>query len=227
MSYRLIVFDWDGTLMDSANKIVASAQAAIRELSMPQRQDEAIREIIGLGLPEAVERLYPGKDHAFQHRFIERYRHHFLTADNTPMSLFDGAADCLHGLYREGYLLAVATGKSRAGLERSLRETGLGELFAAGRCADEAFSKPHPQMLQDILDELVVEPTEALMVGDTEYDLQMAKSAGVDALGVSYGVHSCERLLKCAPLACLDAITELPEWLNKRGGQAKIEPEEQ
>ena len=214
--FKLIVFDWDGTLMDSEAKIVASARAAITDLSVPPLANERIRNIIGLGLREAVECLFPEGDEAFHRQFVERYRYHFLIADQTPMPLFAGAEDTLSALCDQGYMLAVATGKARRGLDRVLDETGLRRHFLTSRCADEAPSKPHPQMLEEIMEELGVAGDETLMVGDTEYDLQMARNAGTRAIGVSYGVHGCERLLQFEPLACLDDISELTEWLGHR-----------
>jgi phosphoglycolate phosphatase len=214
--FKLIIFDWDGTLMDSEAKIVASARAAAHDLALPGLAPERVRNIIGLGLQEASEALFPGRDAGFHARFIECYRHHFLVADQTPMPLFEGAAETLAALSEDGYLLAVATGKARRGLNRVMEETGLEHLFGASRCADEAPSKPHPQMLREIMDELGVGGAETVMVGDTEYDLAMARNAGTHAIAVSYGVHACERLLQFAPLTCLDRISELTEWLRDR-----------
>ncbi len=214
--YKLIVFDWDGTLMDSEDKIVASASAALSDLSLPPVPRDRIRNIIGLGLREAVETLLPGRSDSFYRQYIDRYRFHFLEADSTPMPLFEGVVESLNSLRDQGYLLAVATGKSRRGLDRVLDETGLGHLFEATRCADEAPSKPHPGMLEELMDELRVPPATTLMVGDTEYDLQMARNAGTAAVAVCYGVHERHRLLEFAPLACLDAIDELENWLAQR-----------
>ena len=214
--YRLIVFDWDGTLMNSESRIVASVAAALSDLSLPALPHERIRNIIGLGLREAVEVLLPGRSDSFYGQYIDRYRYHFLEGDTTPMPLFDGVRETLHELRDRGWMLAVATGKSRRGLDRALDETGLGQLFAATRCADESPSKPHPGMLEELMDQLQVRPDDTLMVGDTEYDLQMALNAGTSAIAVCYGVHERERLLEFAPLACLNAISELKDWLAER-----------
>lgn len=214
-NYNLIVFDWDGTLMDSEARIVACVRGAIKDLELPLLDDSAIRNIIGLGLREAIETLYPGSDEQLHRDMVDRYRYHFLTADPTPSELFKGSREVLEGLSDAGYLLAVATGKGRAGLDKVLRETELGGLFHGTRCADETFSKPHPQMLLELMDELGAEPEETLMIGDTEYDLQMAKNAGTAALGVSYGVHEVERLRKHDPLDILDGISEVTEWLER------------
>jgi phosphoglycolate phosphatase len=220
--FELLVFDWDGTLMDSEARIVACMRAAITDLSLSPRDDASIRNIIGLGLTEAIKHLYPGTDLAFATAMIDRYRYHFLTADPTRSELFEGAAETLQTLADAGYLLAVATGKGRVGLDKVLDETGLGRLFHATRCADETFSKPHPLMLEQVMDELGVEPQATLMIGDTEYDMQMANNARTAALAVSYGVHERERLLQHQPLHCIDAITELTEWLEVFGDNQSV-----
>lgn len=213
MRYELLVFDWDGTLMDSAARIVASMQAAFAELGLPPPAAAAARNVIGLGLTHAVAELAPTQDAAMRAHIIERYRAHYLELDDTPTPLFPGAEEVVSGLRAAGYLLAVATGKSRIGLDRALAQSGLGAHFHATRSADETFSKPHPQMLQELLDELGVHASRALMIGDTEYDLLTAQNAGVDAVAVCYGVHTPERLLALEPRACLSAIDALPGWL--------------
>lgn len=212
--FKLLVFDWDGTLMDSEARIVSCVHAAARDMAIEAPSEDRVRDIIGLGLKEALDKLFPGSDDPFKERFIEFYRHYFLHEDSTPSLLFPGARAVLNGLAGEDYLLAVATGKGRPGLDKVLKETGLKSLFHATRCADETFSKPHPEMLMQIMDELGVEPTDTLMIGDTEYDLQMAINAGTHGLAVSYGVHSVDRLKQFNPLGCLDDIAELSGWLN-------------
>lgn len=214
--HRLVVFDWDGTLMDSEAKIVASAVAAAADLGLPPLSRERVRDIIGLGLPEAVARLFPEADPTTARAYMDQYRHHFLEADTTPMPLFEGVEEVLGELDDRGYLLAVATGKARRGLDRVLAETGLGGRFVATRCADETFSKPHPQMLMELMDLAGTSAAETLMVGDSEYDMAMAGSAGVAAVAVSYGVHACERLLAHGPVACIHHIRELPTVLAER-----------
>ncbi len=209
---RLIVFDWDGTLMDSETQIVHALFGAIADLQLASRNADQCREIIGLGLPEAIEALYPGEDEVFARRFVERYREHWFAV--APHSdLFPGARETLQVLKEAGFSLAVATGKGRLGLEKVLQLTDLEGLFAATRCADETRSKPHPQMLGEILQQLQIAPGETLMVGDTEYDMHMARQAGVHPVAVSYGVHERQRLLQHEPLACLDNISELIDWL--------------
>ena len=209
---RLIIFDWDGTLMDSETQIVHAMSAAIDEMGLQKRSIDQCRNIIGLGLKEAIDALYPGRDEAFRQQFVECYRHHWFSNAQTS-ELFPGARETLHLLKESGFVLAVATGKGRAGLEKVLLATELEAVFSATRCSDEARSKPHPQMLLEILQELDIEPCQALMVGDTEYDLSMAMGAGVAPIAVSYGVHERERLLEYQPLTCLDNISELVDWL--------------
>jgi len=210
-TYELVVFDWDGTLMDSEAHIVTSMQHALKDLDLPVLSREKIRDIIGLGLREAIMRLLPGCGEDVLSAIIDRYRYHFFTDD--PCEPFMGAEQVLQDLHEAGYLLAVATGKGRRGLDRVLRSTGFSQYFTETRCADETHSKPHPQMLLDIMDILDVDAKRTLMVGDTEYDLEMANAARTAAVGVDYGVHTRERLMACSPLACLSSITELPEWL--------------
>ena len=210
----LIVFDWDGTLMDSETKIVRCVQGAARDTGIADPGAGAIRHIIGLGLQEAMQALFPAET-ALQHQqLIERYRAHFLELDDTAMPLFPGVAEGLAALADQGYLLAVATGKSRRGLERVFDDTGTRNLFVASRCADEAFSKPHPRMLEDVLEATGVMPQRAIMVGDTVYDMQMAGNARVAGLAVSYGVHTRASLLEQGALACLDSFAEVRAWFN-------------
>jgi len=214
--YRVLVFDWDGTLMDSQARIVACFQAAADDVGVAVPAPAQAKDVIGLGLREAAERLFPGLDPLRVTAVIDRYRHHFLGEHPTPSELFPGVVETLEGLADAGYLLGIATGKSRRGLAKVLAETGLGPLFQASRCADEALSKPHPQMLEDVMERVGARPSETLMIGDTEYDMQMARNAGAQALAVCYGVHSPERLLAQGPLGCLADLADMPAWLERR-----------
>jgi phosphoglycolate phosphatase len=216
-AYRLLVFDWDGTLMDSVARIVSSMQAAFRELGLTVPGAAAVRNVIGLGLSEAIAVLLPSVEEELLWRVASHYRQHFLDTDATPTSLFPGVEDALRHLRSSGYLLGVATGKGREGLNRALAETGLPPYFQATRCADETRSKPHPQMLFELMAELAVAAEHTLMIGDSEYDMAMAANAGVDALAVCYGVHDANRLNQHKPLACLESIGELPAWLARWG----------
>ncbi len=212
---ELIVFDWDGTLMDSAARIVACMRAAFTDIGAEPPSPAEVREVIGLGLEEALLALWPEVDVAQRLQVIQRYRAHFLGPTVTPSPLFPGVDEVLNALHQQGLLLAIATGKSRAGLERALDESGLRSLFHATRCADETRSKPHPQMLMELLDELGQSPHQALVVGDTLYDIEMAQNASVAAVGVSYGVHEPQRLLAAGARVCLDRIDALPAWLEQ------------
>jgi phosphoglycolate phosphatase len=209
---RLVIFDWDGTLMDSETQIVNSMFGAITDMQLEKRSAEQCRNIIGLGLPEAIEALFPGQNEDFTEQFVARYRHHWF-AETDHSELFPGARETLQLLKEAGFELAIATGKGRTGLNRVLDSTGLGGLFSVTRCADETRSKPHPQMIEEILAVSGVDAAHALMVGDTEYDLHMARQAGVHPIAVSYGVHERERLLQHHPLVCLDTVSELVDWL--------------
>ncbi|ADE15711.1 HAD-superfamily hydrolase, subfamily IA, variant 1 [Nitrosococcus halophilus Nc 4] len=222
LPYKLIVFDWDGTLMDSEARIVASMRAAIRDLDLPPREDDALRNVIGLGLQEALATLYPEGDRLLKNALVERYRHYYLNADPTPSQLFEGAKLLLEKLQEQGYLMAIATGKGRAGLDRVLPEVGVAHYFCTSRCADETASKPDPRMLLEIMAQTKVSAGETLMVGDTEYDLLMAKHAGTDALAVSYGVHEKTRLQRCGPIDCVDSIEALQGWLLKSVPRAYV-----
>lgn len=215
MRYQLVVFDWDGTLMDSAGRIVACVQAAAREAGVAEPSPEAAREIIGLGLDEAIDALFDRPADHLARRIRDAYRAHWLDDKLAPAPLFEGAGEMLAALEDQGYLLAVATGKSRRGLDKALRETGLGQRFVFTRCADEAYSKPHPQMLLDILERTGVDAADTVVVGDTEYDMAMAGNAGASALGVSHGVHEPGRLLRTGAIVCLDHLSEIPDWLEQ------------
>lgn len=209
---KLFIFDWDGTLVDSAGKIVDAMSAAITELGLPPRSADEIRNIIGLGLPEALRRLYGDASEAALSALRERYVNYFLELDQQPCSHFEGAFELLEGLRARGQLLAVATGKSRRGLQRALAQTGWSGLFDATRCADETRSKPDPLMLQELLAELSVQPWQAVMIGDTEYDLAMAEAAGIDRIGVSFGAHAPERLQRYRPWRIVDRLEEVAGW---------------
>ncbi|OOG24520.1 HAD family hydrolase [Thioalkalivibrio denitrificans] len=213
--YQLLVFDWDGTLMDSAARIVSCLRGAIADTGAEERDESALRDIIGLGLDEAILALYPGAGNRFLADFREAYRVHFLERDETPSALFPGVGEMLAALESAGYWLAVATGKSRRGLDRVLDDTGLARHFLSTRCADETFSKPNPAMLNEIMNELGLGPEDTLMIGDSEYDMLMASNAGTDRLGVTYGVHGGQRLSQHSPVALMDDLRVLPGWLSR------------
>lgn len=211
--FKLLIFDWDGTLIDSAERIVFCMQQAAIDLDHLPLTAASVRNIIGLGLPEALEVLIPGIDPKGIQEMRGRYGHHFFS-DSAPSSkLFVGAEETLLQLKEAGYTLTVATGKSRNGLDRAFIETGLGKYFEHSRCADETCSKPHPQMLHELLDVTGISPEQALMIGDTEYDLEMASNAQIKSCGVSYGVHEPARLSRHQPIVIIDQITDLIQHL--------------
>jgi len=210
--FKLIVFDWDGTLMDSAAAIVAAIQAGCRDLSIEPPSDATARHIIGLGLTEALQVVLPELPASRYPVLVERYRHHFLAHDE-ELVLFEGVSDMLEALTDAGHLLGVATGKSRRGLDRALAESGLAAFFQGTRCVDECHSKPHPQMLQQLMAEFDTSPGSTLMIGDTTHDLMMARNAGVAALAVAYGAHPRAELLAEEPLYCAENVSELRTWL--------------
>lgn len=209
----LVVFDWDGTLMDSISRIVRCLESAIEEIGAEPRTRAQLRDIIGLGVRQATETLYPGADDRFVQALALSYRSHYRERERTPTPLYPDAEDVLHTLAQRGYLLAIATGKSRRGLDEALRSTGLTDYFAATATSDEHPSKPHPGMLSFLLDRLGVDPRDAVMVGDSTYDLEMASCLKVTGVGVTHGAHDPERLRVCRPAALIQCLAELPPLL--------------
>lgn len=214
--FDLLVFDWDGTLADSTALIVQAIQAAFVEAGLPAPDRRAASFVIGYALPDAMRHLAPAASAADLDRVIDGYRAHYLARDG-EIALFEGVAAALARYKEAGYWLAVATGKSRRGLDRALQAAGFAGLFDITRCADECHSKPHPQMLHEIGDYLGVAATRTVMVGDTTHDLQMAGNAGAAALGVGYGAHDRAALEALSPLAVFDSFPELDAWLSANG----------
>ena len=214
--YDLVIFDWDGTLMDSTAVIAASLQEACRDVGCPvPTRDEALF-VIGLNMADTFQRVVPSLDEQGRVQLANRYRHHFLAREHEA-PLFEGVREMLADLHGRGRRLAVATGKARRGLDRALGATGLAPWFEATRCADEGFAKPHPGMLLMLLEMTGVEPARALMVGDTTHDLELAANAGVDAVAVSYGAHHEELLATRPSLARVGSVKELHGWLTASG----------
>lgn len=212
--FDLIVFDWDGTLMDSTATIVKCIQASARDLGLPVPDDKMASDVIGLGLQEAMEAVLPSVAPKYYPRMIERYRYHYLAKDHA-LTLFEGVPRMLAELSHEGYFLAVATGKTRVGLNRALDAVNLLSLFDATRCADETFSKPHPAMLQEITRELGQDMKRTVMIGDTTHDLQMAANAGAAGIAVEYGAHSGQQLRTLNPLFSASSVQLLHDWLSQ------------
>ena len=214
-NYSVVIFDWDGTLMDSNHSIVSAIQGACRDLELRVPTAAEASWVIGLSLEPALRRAVPDLTKSMEPLFLERYRHHYLSRD-TQLKLFDGVPEMLKDLSAAGATLAVATGKSRVGLNRALTATSLHQQFTASRTADETFGKPHPGMLLELMDELMVDPSEVVMVGDTSHDLNMASNAGVHGVGVTYGAHPHEELLACTPQSVVHGVPELRSWLLAR-----------
>ncbi len=210
--FDLIVFDWDGTLMDSTSAITRSIQMACRDLDLPVPDDTRASHVIGLGLRDALEYAVPTLDPADYGKLAERYRFHYLSRD-AQLVLFPGVRDMLDALRRQNYLLAVATGKSRVGLQRAMEATGLTGVFDNTRCADETFSKPHPAMLLELTRDLGMEVERTLMIGDTTHDLQMAANAGAAGVAVTYGAHPADVLHALTPLYSAKSVPDLHDWL--------------
>ncbi|MGE6315919.1 HAD family hydrolase [Shewanella baltica] len=234
--YDLVIFDWDGTLMDSIGKIITCIENMSKALQLPIPTESDIRDIIGLSMTEALRVLFPhglnlsassansqhqqhpknafsqGEDDPYQQMRAE-FKAQYLHLDTTPTPLFAQAPILIDELHTQGYQLAVATGKARAGLDRVFAQTGLGRYFVASRCADEVHSKPHPEMISSLLKELNIAPNRALMVGDSLLDLTMAANAGIDSVGVTYGAHSAEKLLQARPIALIDSPAQLLQYL--------------
>ena len=210
--YELIVFDWDGTLMDSTGHIINCMQQAISQLDLAPLNDSAISHIIGLGLNEAAYVLYPDASPKTIVQLADTYRDIWL---NHPLEtpLFANAYNLIRSLNEQNYFLGVATGKSRRGLDKVLASSKLGPLFHATRCAGECHSKPHPQMLEELIAYFGVTANKTLMIGDTAYDLQMAHNAGADSLGISHGAHSVETLQACSPKEIVTDLHQVEQWL--------------
>jgi phosphoglycolate phosphatase len=211
--FDLIVFDWDGTLMDSTGVIARCIQAAARDLGLPVPDERTAAQAIGLSLLEAMRAVMPDVDPKFHASMADRYRRHYLSQDH-ELVLFNGAREMLGELSQAGYFLAVATGMGRVGLNRALNATGLLSLFDATRCADETFSKPHPAMLQELTRELGQDMQRTVMIGDTTHDLSMAHNAGAAAIAVHYGAHAPAQLQALNPLYSANSVAELHGWLN-------------
>ncbi len=210
--FDLVVFDWDGTLIDSTATIARCIQAAAADLDLPVPDFERASHVIGLGLRDALALAVPDLDAARVAAFSERYRVHYLAAEY-QCDLFEGARELIDALRARQLPLAIATGKSRAGLARALAAANLERVFAATRCADQTHPKPHPAMLLELTEELRVEPARTLMIGDTTHDLQMAAAARTRAVGVTHGAHRADALRELAPLALFDSLRELHAWL--------------
>lgn len=216
--YRLVVFDWDGTLIDSIGSIVSCTEAALAAAGVAVPPAAVLRGAIGLGLTDSFERFHPGLSAETRERILDRYRHHWVETWHSRHDPFPATAATLARLADAGTQLAVATAKSRRGIVRDFERTGLGGYFAATRTLDECPPKPSPAMLLEIMAELGAGPHETLMIGDTRWDLEMAANAGVDGVAVLCGAQPEEELRACRQLACLPEVGALPAWLGLAAG---------
>jgi len=213
--YKLVIFDWDGTLMDSVDRIVSSMQLAAKSALLPVPTNEQAKQIIGLSMPKVVEVLFPQRTQAQETVLIEQYKRQYKELNNVPTPMFNNALTLLSKLRDQHKLLAVATGKGRDGLERVMRETQTAHFFHASRCASDAVSKPDPQMLFSLLEELEVSASEAVMIGDTSHDLKMAQLAGIDSIGITHGVHDAPVLSLYQPKTVVSSLIQLEKILIK------------
>jgi len=211
--YKLVIFDWDGTLMDSVDRIVSSMQSAAKTVGLPIPSNDEVKQIIGLSLNIALKEIFSGITDDQISAMLVQYKYQYIEGDNTPTPLFDNAANLLSQLRQNNKLLAVATGKGRDGLNRVLQVSETGDFFHTTRCAGEMPSKPDPHMLHSILTEFDIAPHEAIMIGDTSHDLKMAQNAGVDSIGVTFGVHDKQVLEQYGPKAIVDSLSALQALL--------------
>lgn len=213
-AYELIVFDWDGTLMNSLDHITHCLRQAFMDMGLEDRPDHEFQRVIGLGLEQAMMQLAPGRDANFYEQIVQSYRNHWMGSPPGLSQFYEGIPQLLNQLYKHDIPMAVATGKSRRGLDKQLQEENVGHYFSCTRCADESVSKPAPDMLLEILDELSVPASSTLVIGDTEFDMQMAMSAGCDRIAVGYGVHTADSLTTYDPLTIANTPKELTEWFE-------------
>lgn len=209
LNARLVIFDWDGTLMDSTGHIVVSVQQAALEMGWEAPAPDKVRAVIGLSLDRALATVMPEPSESAARAFEDAYRRHYLNPDMNEGELFPGVRELLLELREADIWAAVATGKARPGLDRVMKKLDVDHLFVASRCADEARSKPHPQMLEDILHVTGLEAHQAVMVGDTSFDLDMARALRMPAFGVTGGAHPAEQLRACEPMGMLECVTDI------------------
>ena len=214
MEVKVVIFDWDGTLIDSVEHIAESLHQAATDLGFPRLEREAYRDIIGLGMVEALHKLYPGIGHEEMTRIREGYANHFFAKPTTPQNVFAGMADVIIDLRGAGRGCSVATGKSRRGLQDALVSSGLSSHFDTTRCADETRSKPDPRMLWEIIEHYNIRPDQAVMIGDTRYDLEMAQRIGMPSIGVEWGVHQRDVLGHYDPHAIVGTVADLRDVLD-------------
>ncbi|MAA71148.1 MAG: HAD family hydrolase [Bermanella sp.] len=216
MKYQAVIFDWDGTLADSTGRIVEAMQCAAKDFDLPVRTGFEIQQIIGLGLPEAIITLWPHleRDPTVVKGMAKQYGLHYEDEVRSDVVLFEHAMELIEQIKSLGLKIAVATGKGRVGLNRVLNQFELMAVFDDTRCADETRSKPHPLMLHELSLSLNVDSEKMLMIGDTQFDLDMAHNAGMDCVAITHGAHSLEKLKQSQPLLVVDNLKQLSAWLS-------------
>lgn len=212
MAFKMVVFDWDGTLLDSTGAITRTIRQACLDADLSDPGDEIASYVIGLGLADALRHAAPNASDAQVAKLVEAYRRHYLSIDH-DLCLFDGVVPLLESLNSLGVVCTVTTGKSRQGLNRAMAQSDTGRFFAGSRCADECFSKPHPQMLQELMEEFNVLPEDTVMIGDTTHDLNMARSAGTHAIAVTSGAHPERLLMEVPHLRSFKSVNQASPWL--------------
>ena len=211
--FDLIAFDWDGTLFDSTQIIVRCIQRAVADVGGTVPSDKAASYVIGMALTEALAHVAPDVPKSRYVQLGSRYRHHYAAMQN-DLALFDGVVALLEELKSSQHWLAVATGKSRRGLDDALHQVQLRGIFDGSRTADETVGKPDPRMLNELMAEFGADPARTLMIGDTTHDLQMAANAGCSSVAVSYGAHEPEAFDALRPLFIAHSVPQLHGWLR-------------
>ncbi|NVJ60293.1 MAG: HAD-IA family hydrolase [Gammaproteobacteria bacterium] len=210
-----VIFDWDGTIMNSAPRIVSAMLAAAEKVQLPIPSEMSVRQIIGLSLSNAFEILFGQLEKKIHDNLFEEYRYQYVEAQSIPTPLFDGVETLLVALRNSNINLAVATGKARHGLERVWKINNVHELFHDSICADEAESKPHPQMLHNLMSRNQWQSEKCIMIGDTSHDLLMANNAGIASIGVTFGAHDLSDLVACNPFGIAHHYGEVKQVLSK------------
>jgi phosphoglycolate phosphatase len=212
--FELVIFDWDGTVVDSTPTITLAIQRACEDIGIRTPTERDASYVIGLGLQDALARVAPDLTEQQQSMLTERFRYHYLSRDQA-LRPFPGMTDIFGHLRDKGLPIAVATGKSRIGLERAFDATQTRHYFDASRCADESDPKPAPTMVLELCDELSVSPEDVLVIGDTTHDILMAHSAGASAMAVGYGAHPESELVRAEPIGCMRNVPELRKWIEQ------------
>lgn len=214
--YSFVIFDWDGTLMDSTGRIVSAMQTSAANVELPIPSTKAVKGIIGLSMQACMDKLFPEAGEEQRAALLEEYRFQYVEGDDTPTPLFEGVMDSLEWLKGNDIKIAVATGKSRAGLDRVMKEINLLNYFDLSICADEAEGKPHPEMVHRLLDKAGHKKEQAIVIGDSIHDLHMAQNAGVDSIGVTSGANEHEELTPYSPLAVFENVIHIQGWFQSQ-----------